>query len=312
MRRVVFRLFLFAAFAAASLSTAAAAGQSKLMRFADVHGDKIVFTYEGDLWLVSTEGGEACRITRGEGSEVFAKFSPDGTKIAFTASYDGGADVYVMDVDGGEPKRLTFHPAADFVQEWFPDGQWILFRSRGRTYPSRAYSLWKVNVNGGMPVRLPIDRGGLATISPDGSRVAYNRISREFATWKRYKGGMAMDIWICWLKEGHFEKVTSYLGNDNWPMWIGGDIYFTSDKTHSANIFKYSLASGKITAVTDYKDYDVKYPSKGPGAIVYQYAGELYLLDAATGKSRKVPVTIPTDRTPVRRTTYKATDYMEN
>jgi len=202
---------------------------SKLMRFADTWGRQVVFTYEGDLWLVSRDGGEARRLTSHEGGESFAKFSPDGTRIAFNATYDGGRDVYVMDLRGGSPKRLTFHPAADFVQEWYPDGKSILFRSIGRTYPSRGFSLWKVPADGGMPERLPIDRGGLATLSGDGKAVAYNRIAREFATWKRYMGGMAMNIWLCWLDEGRFEQLSTHLGNDNFPMWIGDDIYYASD-----------------------------------------------------------------------------------
>ena len=316
MRRLIVCLLIvsffygFADSAARASSAPEEPAENKLMRFADVHRDKIVFTYEGDLWLVSSSGGSAQRLTNHEGGEVFAKFSPDGTKLAFTAGYDGGTDVYVMDVAGGAPRRLTFHPGAEYVQEWFPDGEWILFRARGRTYPSRDFSLWKVNVNGGMPERLPIDRGGLATISPDGSRVAYNRISREFATWKRYHGGMAMDIWICWLKEGHFEKITSYLGNDNWPMWIGGEIFFVSDESHTANLYKYSLGTGKISRVTEHKIYDVKYPSRGPGAIVYQNAGELYLYDVTLGESRKVPVHIPSDRVPVRYTAFAAGDFL--
>jgi len=309
MKRIC--LYIFTVLICCSAVAFAGDTESKLMRFADVHGDKIVFTFEGDLWLVPSAGGEARRLTSHEGGESFAKFSPDGSKIAFTASYDGGgSDVYVMDVTGGTPRRLTYHPATDLVQEWYPDGDWILFRSIRRTYPSRDFSLWKVHIDGGMPVRLPIDRGGLATISPDGTRIAYNRISREFATWKRYKGGMAMDIWICWLQNGHFQKITTHLGNDNWPMWIGKEIYFVSDESRTANIFKYSLGTGEIARITDYKVYDVKYPSRGPGQIVYQNAGELYLLDVASGKSRKVAVSIPTDQIPTRRTPFEVQDHI--
>jgi len=309
MNRVPF--YLLAAFVCFMAASFGGDEPAKLMRFADIHLDKVVFTYEGDLWLVHSQGGAARRLTSHDGGEVFAKFSPDGSKIAFTASYDGGSDVYVMDADGGPPKRLTFHPAADFVQEWFPDGGSILFRSNGRTYPSRDYSLWKVGVNGGMPERLPIDRGGLATISPDGSRIAYNRIAREFATWKRYKGGMAMDIWIAWLDEGHFEKITEFDGNDNWPMWIGGDIFYASDRTGVSNIFKFSVADRTISQVTGHKDYDVKYPSMGPdNAIVYQKGGELFVLNTADGISRMVPVYIPTDETPMRESHFSVSDYM--
>ncbi len=310
MKRLILCLFVWTAFSLFVVG-ASAADQAKLMRFADMHGDRIVFTFEGDLWLIPADGGTAQRLTNHEGTESFAKFSPDGTKIAFTASYDGGTDIYVMDAAGGTPKRLTFHPGRDFVQEWFPDGEWILFRSVGRNYPSRDFTLWKVSVNGGMPVRLPIDRGGLATISPDGKRIAYNRIAREFATWKRYKGGMAMDIWICWLKDGHFKKITEFKGNDNWPMWIGGDIYYVSDESQTANIFKYTLSEGKTTQVTFHNEYDVKYPSRGSGDfIVYQNGGDLHLLDVKSKESRRVPVLIPTDQGPMRTGRFRVGDYI--
>lgn len=296
-----------------SCAAALAVDAGKLMRFADVHNEKVVFTYEGDLWLGSIHGGPARRLTRHEGGESWAKFSPDGTKIAFTGSYDGGQDVYVMDVQGGEPVRLTYHPAGDQVQEWFPDGEWILFRSRGRVYPSREYSLWKIRADGGMPEPLPVDKGGLATVSPDGRAVAYNPISREFATWKRYKGGMAMDIWVCRLEEGRIEPVTDYVGNDNWPMWINDEIYFASERSKPANIFKYSFETGKTIQVTRHQNYDVKYPSRGgpgDGTVIYQHGGELYLLDVNTGKDQRLRITIPSDRVPMRETRYPVTDYV--
>ncbi len=127
---------LAACILAAGILAGAQTPPSHLMRFADVHGDAVVFTYEGDLWRVPSAGGNAVRITSDPGEERFAKFSPDGTKLAFTAGYDGGTDVYVMDARGGVPKRLTFHPAGDYVLGWYPDGKHVLFRSN-REYPAR-------------------------------------------------------------------------------------------------------------------------------------------------------------------------------
>jgi len=279
---------------------ASALGESHLMRFADVHGDRVVFTYEGDLWLASTAGGDARRITSDKGEERFAKFSPDGRQIAFTAGYDGGVDVYVMDAGGGVPRRLTWHPAADLVLDWYPDGQSILFRSR-RAYPFRAEELYRVSVAGGMEERLPVDRGGLASLSPDGKSIVYNRISREFATWKRYRGGMAQDLWVGNLESCDYRKITDWPGTDNFPMWATDGIYFVSDRAHGTlNLFKHDLKTNQVTQLTDYRDYDVRYPSLGPGQIVYQYAESLYLFDLAAAKSRKLEVNIPSDRVKMR------------
>jgi len=276
-------------------SGCAVQAESHLMRLADVHNDKIVFTYEGDLWLVPTAGGDAVRITNDPGEERWAKFSPDGGKIAFTAEYDGGDDVYVMDLPAGPPKRLTYHPASDLVLEWFPDGKHVLFRSR-REYPFRGEMIYKVSIDGGMAEKVPVDRAGLTTVSPDGQSIAYNRITREEATWKRYQGGMAQDIWMGSLAAGDFRKITDWKGHDNLPMWQGDSIYFTSDRQFGTlNLYRYDISSGKVEALTQYKDYDVKYPSIGPGAIVYQYAETLNLLDLKTKQSRLVPAEIPTD-----------------
>ena len=273
----------------------AARAQSHLMRYADVHKDKIVFTYEGDLWLVSSQGGDARRITSDPGSEVWAKFSPAGRHIAFTGQYDGGRDVYVMDARGGVPQRLTYHPSGDRVLGWFPDGKHVLFRSR-REYPTRADMIYKISVDGGMPTKLPVDRAGLTALSPDAKQIAYNRISREARTWKRHQGGTAQDIWLGSLEKGDFHKITDWPGTDNFPMWQGDSIYFASDrKFGTLNIYKYDLATGKITPMTSYKDYDVKYPSIGPDQIVYQYGESLHSLDIKSGKTRLVSVNVPSD-----------------
>ena len=273
-----------------------------LMRFADVHGDKVVFTYEGDLWLASTAGGDARRITNDPGEERYAKFSPDGSQIAFTANYDGGTDVYVMDAAGGVPKRLTFHPSADNVLGWFPDGKSILFRAR-RVYPWAADQLYRVPVEGGLEQRLPVDRAGLAALSPDGKSVAYNRISREFATWKRYRGGMAQSIWMGAFDKGDFRKITDWDGSNSWPMWQGDAIYFVSDRQWGTmNLYRQDPATGQATALTQFKDYDVKYPSIGPGAIVFQYGEQLWLLDIGTpgAAPRRLDIRVPSDLVAMR------------
>ncbi len=282
----------------------ASAGDARLMRHADVHGDLIVFTYEDDLWLVSSEGGDARRITRHPGEERYAKFSPDGQWIAFTGSYDGGSDVYLMEAAGGVPRRLTFHPSADRVLGWMPGGGEIYFRS-GRETPNRGERVYTVAADGGgMPRALPVDRAGLSAISPDGGSIAYNRISREDRTWKRYRGGMAQNIWLGSLTELDYRPVTDWTGTDNYPMWgEGNKLYFTSDREQGTlNLYQYDLDGGAVTRLTRYSDYDVKYPSIGPGAIVYQYGEALHLFDLAAGTAKRVPVNIASDRVPLRPT----------
>lgn len=287
---IVFFLFLFSSLFA----------ESHLMRYADASQNHIVFTYESDLWLVSIDGGNAQRITRDEGGEVFAKFSPDGKKLAFTASYDGGTDVYVMDIQGSAPIRLTYHPAQDLVLDWFPDGKSILFRSR-REYPYRADMLYKISIDGGLPQKLPVDRAGLASLSPKADQIAYNRNSREFRNWKRHQGGTAQDIWVGSLAKKDYQKITSFVGTDNYPMWHGNAIYFSSDREDGTmNLYKYQMDSQQIERLTPYKDFDVKYPSLGTNHIVYQYKETTHLLNLTDGTIQKVDIEIPSDQTIAR------------
>lgn len=289
-----------------------ASSESFLMRFADVSESHIVFTYENDLWLVPISGGMAKRITKDPGREIFAKFSPDGSRLAFTANYDGGSDVYVMDRDGSVPERLTFHPVSDLVLDWFPDGEHILFRSQ-RSFSFWIYMLYKVSAEGGMPERMPVDRAGLASLSPDANSVAYNRISREFRNWKRYKGGMAQNIWVGSFDEGNFDRITTFEGTDNFPMWHGDAVYFTSDREDGTlNLYKYTFTDKKITRLTHYDDYDVKYPSLGNNHIVFQYGEKLHLFDLETESVKPVVIEIPTDQVDIRSMYIEAADHVES
>ncbi len=282
------------------LAGAAFSEDSHLMRWADLSSDRIVFTFEGDLWLVDADGGDAYRMTSDPGNESLAKFSPDGTMLAFTASYDGGSDVYLMDAGGGVPVRLTRHPARDRVLGWTPDGREILFRS-DRVMPFRAEELYAVSVDGGTPRRLPVDRAGLAAISGNGEYLAYNRISREERTWKRHQGGTAQDIWLGSLETREYRRVTDWEGTDNYPMWHGADLFFTSDRLYGTmNLYRMDTRTFEIEPVTESHEYDVKYPSVGPGGIVFQMGETLHVYEFESGKIRDVHVTIRSDRVPVR------------
>ncbi|MBX7222434.1 MAG: PDZ domain-containing protein [Blastocatellia bacterium] len=287
--------------------TLARAGETRLLRFPDVYKDQVVFVYAGDLWIASTSGGQARRLTADDGMELFPKFSPDGKYIAFTADYDGNRDVYVIPAEGGEPKRLTWSPEMspapaermgpdNLVLGWTPDSKRIVYRSRRTTFNAWVGQLYTVGLEGGLPQQLPVPRGGYTSYSPDGSKIAYNRIFREFRTWKRYRGGQADDIWIYDLKSGALENITNNEAQDVFPMWTGNKIYFWSDRDKTANLFAYDLKSKQTKKVTDFTEYDVKYPSLGNGAIAFENAGSIYLLDLATEKTRKLSLELNDER----------------
>jgi tricorn protease len=290
------------------------------MRFPDIHNDKVVFVYAGDLWLVSSQGGIARRLTTHIGLELMPKFSPDGKWIAFTGQYDGATDVYVIPAEGGQPKRVTFCPSFentserhgfdDMVLGWHPDNKRILFRSWRYSYNSWFQRLFLIDKSGGFPEVLPLPEGGLTSFSPDGDKIAYNRIFRNFRTWKRYKGGLAQDIWIYDLNKNEIEKITDYEGTDTYPMWHQNKIYFGSDRDHTMNIFSYDLDAKETKKITNHQEFDVKWPSLGPDAIVYENGGYLYVLDLATEKSEKITIEIPDDAILTRPEIVSVSDYI--
>ena len=234
----------------------AASAQTKLLRYPDISGDQVVFTYAGDLWLASELGGTARRLTAHPGLEVFAKFSPDGQWIAFTGQYDGDEQVYVVPVTGGAPRQLTFYPAKgpfaprwgfdNQVYDWTHDGSEILFRSMRYGYDLSDTRLFKVSVEGGLPEPLAMPISGAGDLSPDGTQVVYSPLVRDFRTWKRYEGGWAQELYIFDLDSYDFEQITDHPRADRDPMWIGGKIYFTSDRDGKNNLFSYDTLS-KVT-----------------------------------------------------------------
>ncbi len=312
MRRVRWSLLLYGLMWSCG-AAAQEMPEGRLMRFPDVGKDQVVFSYAGDLWLVSTQGGTARRITTHPGLELFPKFSPDGRWIAFTGQYDGNFNVYVIPSGGGEPRQLTFEPDPIHVPErmgpnnevitWFPDSRRILFLSRRQTFNGWFGQLYSVGIDGGLPEPLPVPKGGLTSFSPDGTKIAYNRIFRNFRTWKRYTGGLAQDIWIYDLKAQHIERITDYPGTDTFPMWHGETIYFASDRgaERRMNLYSYSLRTRQTRQLTHFAEYDVNWPSLGPDSIVFENGGFLYLFDLRSEKVRKLTVYVPGDFDQARR-----------
>ncbi len=269
------------------------AGPTRLLRYADVSRDSVVFSYAGDLWLASRQGGAAHRLTSGASDKLYPKFSPDGKWIAFTAAYDGNPDVYLIPSNGGEPKRLTFHPSNDIVLGWTPDGKNVLFRSdRIAAPPKRTTRLFLVSTQGGLPKALPVPRGDLTSFSPDGNKIAYLETSQENRTWKRYQGGWSLPIAIYDLKKNTYEELPKSKGMDMFPMWHGNAIYFISDRDGVMNLFSYDLGTKQTKKLTDYKEYDIKWPSLGPDAIVYENGGLLYEWKLQDGATRNIPIEV--------------------
>ncbi len=274
---------------------AAPHGYTRLMRYPDISKDNVVFSYGGDLWLCPRSGGVARRLTAHPGDELYPKFSPDGKWIAFTGEYDGNQDVYVIPVEGGEPRRLTFHPSNDIVLGWTADSKRILFRSDRYSVSNRYTKLFLVSLDGGMPEELPIPRASLSSLSPDGNHIAFLPTSQEFRYWKRYRGGWSPAIGIYDLKNNKYQELPKTKGMDLFPMWHENSIYFISDRNGVMNLYRYDLHSKETARLSDYTEYDIKWPSLGSDAIVYENGGLLYFLDISTGRISNVPVEVNSD-----------------
>ncbi|MDQ3199988.1 MAG: PDZ domain-containing protein [Verrucomicrobiota bacterium] len=281
---------------------------TRLLRFPTTNGEQIVFCYAGELYTVAKDGGVARRLTSGPGYTSFPRFSADGKMLAFTSQYDGNTEVYVMPGEGGAPKRLTTTATLgrddisdrmgpnNLVMTWENTKPVVVFRSRKNSFNSFIGELYTVGLDAELPQQLPLPRGGFASFSPDDSKMAFNRVFREFRTWKHYRGGMADDVWIYDFKNGTTENLTNDPSQDICPMW-GPDnhIYFISDRDGRMNLFSTDLASKETKQLTTFKDFDIKFPSIGKNAIVFEQAGYIWRYDLASGKATLVPIEIKED-----------------
>ncbi|WP_026852941.1 S41 family peptidase [Geothrix fermentans] len=301
------RPFLLSRLALALALAGTAQAQTKLLRFPDIHGDKVVFTHGGDLWSAPAAGGTAMRLTAHPGLELFAKFSPDGKWIAFTGQYDGDEQVYVMPSEGGIPRQLTFDPAAGplpprggydhQVVGWTPDGSSVLFRAASDAdgVLSRT-ALYTVSFKGGLPQKLPMPTAGPGTFSPDGKRLAYAPMFRDFRHWKRYQGGWAQDLYVFDLATKQQKKVAASPRTERDPMWIGDKVYFASDRGGTLNLYSVDPATDAVKQLTFQKTWDVRWPSSDrQSRIVYELNGELHVFNVKDGSDRGLSITVPTD-----------------
>jgi len=297
---------------------------ARLLRFPTISKDAIAFSYAGDLYTVNRSGGLARKLTTDLGNELFARFSPDGKTLAFTGQYDGNTEVYKMPSEGGIPIRLTYTATLvrddhsdrmgpnNIVMTWKNDNSGVVFRSRKTSFNSFKGQLYFENINGGPSVELPFSVAGWCSYSPDNKKLAMNQVFREFRTWKYYKGGMADDIWIFDFESKQMENITNNPAQDIFPMWYQDKIYFCSDRDPTMNLFMYDTKTKQITKVTNYSEFDVKFPSLGTDAIVYENGGYIYVYDLKTGKDSKINISIADDAAIGRNELTDASKFIEN
>ena len=305
------------------LTSITAYSQTKLLRFPDIRGDRVVFTYAGDLWTAPSSGGSAMRLTSHPGMEVFGKFSPDGKWVAFTGQYDGDEQVYVVPTSGGEPRQLTFYPAKgplaprwgwdNQVFGWSKDSKRIIFRSLRDSWTLPIARLFSVSIDGGPSTALPMPTAGSGDLSPNNDQIVYSPQSRDFRSEKRYGGGQANQLYIFNLSSNAVKRITEGPRATRDAMWVGDTIFFNSDRDGHFNLYAYNVSSGRTTQVTTSRSWDVRWPSSdNDNQIVYELDGELQVLDARSKKSTPISINVPDEGNSRRPSRVSAANLIES
>jgi tricorn protease len=303
-RRSFLYVLMFGALLAAAASQPLAVNvkDTRLLSQPAISKSHLAFVYAGDIWVCSPDGTGARAVTTHEGPEFNPHFSPDGSLIAFSGSYDGNTDVYVVPVEGGVPKRLTWHPGNDVVQGFTPDGKAVLFSSSRAAYTTRYSQLYLADLNGDFPQQLKIPHAVRGSYSPDATQLAYNPLYDAFTQWKHYRGGTASTISIFRFSDDTVQTIPQPEGrcNDVQPCWMGDAIYFRSDRNGEFNLFSYNVKTKAIKQLTNYTDFPVLDLAAGDNRLVYEQAGYLHLYDPKSGQSRRLAIGVPADLLEVR------------
>jgi tricorn protease len=289
-----------------------------MMRFPDVSADKIVFVYGEDIWIAPRTGGLAAPLAAPVGEEALPRFSPDGKTVAFVGNYEGNEDIYTIPTEGGAAKRITYHPSAELLCDWTADGR-LLYSSDAYVGLGRQSQLFVRGIDEPLPHRLAIPYGTNGAIDAEGTWLAYTPHSHDYRTWKRYRGGMASDIWLFNLKTNEAKQITDFEGTDSLPMWFGNTVYYVTDAgpEHRLNIWSLNTKNGERQQLTKFTADDCKFPSIGPGPdgkgeIIVQNGAGLHLISLMDGKVTPVQITVPGDRPKIRPRNVDASDWIES
>lgn len=302
-----FLLFLFA-------SINLEAQQTRLLSQPALSDSHIAFIYAEDLWVANIDGSNPKRLTIDEGIESNPVFSPDGSKIAFSAEYDGNVDVFIVPVSGGIPKRLTWHPYNDIVRDFTPNGSQVLFLSQRNTNTNRHIQLFTVPINGGTINQLKIPNAFWASYSDNDTQMAYTPIYDVFNQWKNYRGGTISRIWIYNTKSHKIEEIPKPTegSNDSNPQWTGDNVYFKSDRNGEFNLFSYHVKTKTIKQLTQFKDFPVISLTAYKNKIIFEQAGFLHLYNINSGEVTRININISTDLLELRPRYVSGTNYIRS
>ncbi len=260
----------------------------------DISGDQIVFVSEGDIWKVSTSGGDAIRLTTHPGDESDPKLSPDGKWVAYAASYEGPREVYVISVQGGLPKRLTYEASSSTPTDWKGNGQVAYMTTQYSTLPRLRTVL--VDVESLEKEFVPLSLAAEGSFSEDGNDFYFVRPSFHNNVTKRYEGGTARKIWK--YSDGADEAVRltqEYDGEDHHPVPHDGKVYFLSARDGIMNVWTMTEEGSDLTQITKEETFDVREFSVSADQMVYRVGADLKLMNIASGSSENLAVNLISD-----------------
>jgi len=263
-------------------------------RYPALHGDTLVFAAEGDLWKVSIQGGVARRLTTHAAEETNPVISPDGTTLAFTARYEGPAEVYSMPLAGGVPVRRTYEAETSVATTWTPDGQLVYTTTHYSGLPKPM--MVRLNLEDDTRSLVQLFGATEASYDETGAKVFFVRPPFHGNVTKRYTGGTARDVWK--FEEGTAEAVEltgDYNRESHSPMWFAGRVYFVTDRDGTMNVWSMDEDGGDLQQLTEHSGWDVKNPSLWRGKIAYQSGADIWLYDIETGEAGLVPITLASD-----------------
>ncbi|MEP5937078.1 MAG: PDZ domain-containing protein [Erythrobacter sp.] len=290
----------------------AEAQETKLLRDPALSDNALAFAYAGDIWIAEADGSNPRRLTSHAADESNPIFSPDGTKIAFTADYDGNDDVFVVDVTGGQPQRLTWHPGNDRAIDWSPNGEEVALVSAREVRSGRSGQLYHVALTGGLPTKISeaVVAGG-----------AYDETGRIFANapwgsgnanltggvngWRGYRGGRTPSLQLIDFEGDSATTIPGDRTTEFDPVWMDGTLYFLSDRWNMrSNIHSFDPASGELSQLTSNADWDIRNITAKNGRIVYEAGGVFHTFDVASGAISRLPITLAADL-PARQAGWK-------
>ena len=281
-------------FSAFSVAAEDAPAQHGYFRFPALHGETLVFTAEGDLWRVGVKGGLAQRLTSHPASETNAAFSPDGSQVAFTASYEGPNEVYCMPISGGVPTRCTYTGTYAGVIGWTPEGKILYATGKHSTLPDT--QLCTLDPKTHETARIPLAQASDGCYEDSGKTLFFTRLGFQGSQTKRYKGGTAQNLWKWSGGAAEATPLTAdFTGTSKAPMYAKGRVYFASDRDGVMNLWSMNPDGKALRQHTHHNDFDVQSPSLDGGRIAYQHGADLWILDIATGKSEKIPIRLASD-----------------